>query len=148
MMAAGNVYGWDTKFPVLIVNTVDTRQEELNRIWRYWNDAVYEAEDYTYSSNNWEQEFVEEVEYQMEHRLGEHHDVAIVYRRTEQESEEYGGYAIDIALKEFQDIMHPITVFTPKLKDPEESDEFDIDDDDLLSDLDIEEWEELLFGKH
>lgn len=140
MMAAGNVYGWDTKFPVLIVNTADTRREELNRIWRYWNEAVYDAEDYTYSSNNWEQEFVEEVEYQMEHRLGEHHDVAIVYRRTEQESEEYGGYAIDIALKEFQDIMHPITVFTPKLKDPEKSDEFDIDDDDLLIDLDIDDW--------
>ena len=141
MMAAGNVYGWDTKFPVLVVNTVDTRQEELNRIWRYWNEAVYDAEDYTYSSNNWEQEFVEEVEYQMEHRLGEHHDVAIVYRRTKQESEEYGGYAIDIALKEFQDIMHPITVVTPKLKDPEEeSDDFNIDDDDLLLDLDIDEW--------
>ena len=141
MMAAGNVWGWDTQFPVLIVNTVDTRQEELNRIWRYWNDAVYEAEDYTYPSNNWEQEFVEEVEYQMEHRLGEHHDVVIVYERTKQESEEYGGYAIDIALKEFQDIMRPITVFTPKLRDPEEeSDDFDIDDDDLLLDLDIDEW--------
>ena len=141
MMAAGNVYGWDTKFPVLVVDAVDTRQEELNRIWRYFNEAVYDAEDYTYSSNNWEQEFVEEVEYQMEHRLGEHHDVVIVYRRTEQESEEYGGYAIDIALKEFQDIMHPITVFTPKLKDPEgESDDFNIDDDDLLLDLDIDEW--------
>lgn len=85
-------------------------------------------------------EYVQEVEYQMEHRLGEHHDVVIVYRRTEQESEEHGGYAIDIALKEFQDIMHPITVFTPKLKDLEKSDEFDIDDDDLLLDLDVDEW--------
>lgn len=140
MMAAGNVYGWDTKFPVLLVDVVDKRSEELNSIWRYWNDAVYEAEDYTYSSDNWEHEFVEEVEYQMEHKLEKHYDVIIVHKRTEQESEEYGGYAIDIALKDFKDMMRPITVFTPKLKDPSnEDDDFEIDDEDLL-DGDIEAW--------
>ena len=126
MMAAGDVYGWDTKFPVLIVNTIDSRQEELNYIWRYWCDAVYEAKEYTYSSNNWEQEFVEEVEYQMEYRLEEHYDVVIVHRRTEHESKEYGGYAIKIALKEFEDIMTPVTVFTPKLRDSEDE-EYDFD---------------------
>ena len=47
-------------------------------------------------------------------------NVVIVHRRTEHESKEYGGYAIEIALKEFEDIMTPVTVFTPKLRDSED----------------------------
>lgn len=140
MMAAGNVFGWDTEFPVLVVSAVDGRTEELNNIWRYWNDAIYQAQDYTYSEDNWEQEFVEEVEWNLEHRTDEHHDVVIVSKRDKDECAREGmDYAIEIALAEFQDIMRPVTIFEPKLKPAQQDDE----QEDNIDDTDDIDWDML-----
>lgn len=144
MMAAGEAFGWDTKFPVLVVRAVDNKVEELHNIWRYWVDAVYDAEQCTYNASTWEQEFIEEVEYNLERETGQHHQVVIVSKRDLEECEKYNmDYAIEIALAEFQDIMSPSTVFEPKLRTSESSqlgdDDFDIDD------IDIEELEDDLF---
>lgn len=141
MMAAGNVFGWNTEFPVLVVTVVDDRVEELNSIWRYWNDAVYDAEQVTYRRDTWEEEFVEEVEYNLEHSIEKNYKVIITSRRDREECAKYNmDYAIEIALADFQDIMHPMTVFEPNLKDSDEQDN-DIDIDDELDDLD---WDSLL----
>lgn len=142
MMAAGNVFGWDTEFPVLVVDVVDARVEELDKVWRYFNDAVYRANDCTYRENNWEQEFIEEVEWNIEHATEEHYDVIITSRRDKEECARTGmDYAIEIALAEFADIMHPITVFEPELKPAQESEDLATDDDDIdLTDDDID-WD-------
>lgn len=138
MMAAGEAFGWDTKFPVLVVKAVDSRVEELNRVWRYWNQAVSDAEEVTYREDRWEEEFVEEVEYNLERRTDTHYDVVITERRDKEECDRLGmDYAIEIALADFVDIMHPMTVFTPELKpaQDDDSDDFEIDDDDIDWDL-------------
>lgn len=145
MMAAGEAFGWDTKFPVLIVRAVDNRKEQLNNIWRNWVDAVYDAEQMTYNADTWEQELVEEVEYNLERETGEHHQVIIVDRRDLEECQKYNmDYAIEICLAEFQDIMHPSTVFTPKLKESNAEDDEDDEDWDI-DDIDIEDLEDDLF---
>lgn len=142
MMAAGEAFGWDTKFPVLVVEAVDDRVEQLNKIWRYYNDAVYDAQECKYAESNWEEEFVKEVEWNLENATNKHYNVVIVSRRDKQECASTGmDYAIEIALEDFQDIMHPTTVFEPEFKDEADDDahyNFDIDGDDL--DLDIEDW--------
>lgn len=141
MMAAGEAFGWDVEFPVLVVTAVDDRIEKLNNIWRYWNDAVYDAQEYTYSENNWEGEFIQEVEWELGHNTGEVHEVVITSRRDKEECARLGmDYAIEIALAEFKDIMHPVTVFEPELKPAEETedsavDDIEIDEDDIDWDL-------------
>ena len=146
MMAAGEAFGWDTKFPVLVVRAVDDRVEQLHDIWRYWVDAVYDAEQVTYDASTWEQEFIEEVEYNLERDTGEHHEVIIVDRRDLEECEKYNmDYAIEICLAEFQDIMNPSTVFEPTFRN-DESTESEVDDDNIdIDDIDIEELEDDLF---
>lgn len=142
MMAAGEAFGWDTKFPVLIVRAVDDRVERLNQIWRYWNDAVYDAEQIKYSAGTWEQEFVEEVEYNLQRDTGEHHEVVIVDRRDLEECKKYNmDYAIEICLAEFQDIMNPSTVFEPTFRS-DESTESEGDDGIDIDDIDIEDLED------
>lgn len=146
MMAAGEAFGWNIKFPVLVVRAVDNRVEELNSIWRYWNDAVYHAKDVTYNADTWEQEFIEEVEYNLECRTEEHYEVIIVGRRDKEECEKHGtDYAIEIALADFVDIMHPVTVFEPKLKNKSNNtssgDNFEINDDDLDITEDDLDWD-------
>lgn len=134
MMAAGEAFGWNTKFPVLVVRAVDSRVEQLNNVWRYWNDAIYRAQDIRYNQHGWEEEFVKEVEWNLEHSTERHYDVIITDRRNTEECEKHGmDYAIEIALADFQDIMHPVTVFEPKFKDQSDDDDFDISDDDLGS---------------
>lgn len=142
MMAAGEAFGWNTKFPVLVVDVVDQHVEDLHDIWRDWVNAVGDAEEYQYDKETWEQEFVEEVEYNLEHRTGQHYDVVIVDRRSKEECEKYNmDYAIEIALAEFQDIMPPTTVFEPTFRDAQsynteleelDNDEFDDLDDDVF----------------
>lgn len=143
MMAAGEAFGWDTKFPVLVVRAVDDRVEALNQVWRYWNQAIYDAQDILYNESSWEDEFVQEVEWNLEHSTGEHYDVVIVDRRDREECAKYQmDYAIEIALAEFQDIMHPVTIFEPEFKDSEEGGE-DIDFE--LDDLDLDDLDDDLF---
>ena len=147
MMAAGEAFGWDTKFPVLVVYAVDDRVEALNDLWRDWVNAVGDAEEYRYDKETWEEDFVEEVEYTLEHKTGKHYDVIIVDRRSKEECEKYNmDYAIEITLAEFQDIMHPSTVFEPTFRETQEYDDEleDLDDDDL-DDIDLEDLDDDVF---
>lgn len=140
MMSAGNVYGWNTKFPVLVVNCVDFRRDELNKIWRYWNNAVYEAQEYAYYEDTWEDEIVEQIEWELRRITEEEHKVIRVNQRSREECEKLrADYRIEVVLEEFQDIMNPVTIFEPeRLKSREEDeDDFDFDLDDL-DDLDID----------
>ena len=143
MMAAGEAFGWDVEFPVLVVQAVDDRLEQLNNLWRDWVDSVSDAEEFTYDKDTWEQELIEEVEYNMERRTGQHYDVIITDRRDREECAKYDmDYAIEIALAEFQDIMHPNTVFEPKFRtDDEDGQHIDLD----IDDFDIEDLEDDLF---
>lgn len=151
MMAAGEAFGWDAKFPVLVVDAVDDRVEALHAIYRDWIDSVSDAKEFSYDETTWEQDLVEEVEYNLEHRTGRHYDVVITDRRSREECEKYDiDYAIEIALSEFQDIMHPTTVFEPKFRrnDQNRQSDFNVDDLDNLDDLgdiDMEDLDDLLF---
>ena len=140
MMAAGNVYGWDTKFPVLVVYSINALVDDLNSIWRYWCDAVYEAEEYAYYEDTWEKDIVEQIESELEHSTQEYHKVIIVNRRDKDECERLGmDYGIEVVLEEFQDIMNPVTIFEPERLKSREADEYDFDFDlDDLDDLDLD----------
>lgn len=146
MMALGEAFGWDVEAPVLVVTAVDDRREQLDKVWRYFNDAIYYAQDYKYSPNDWEQEIVNEIEFELERRCGKHYDVVIVEKRDKEECERLGmDYGIEIALDDFKDIMRPITIFEPEFKEVEEDDDddFEISDDDLDIEDDDIDWDSL-----
>ena len=123
MMAAGNVWGWDTQFPVLVVNSVNDQVEALNNIWRYWCDATYYAKQFRYTPSAWKQEMVEEVQYKLDEYTDDEYHVIIVDDRED---------SIDITIQEFEDIMNPTTLFQPEFSnEDEESDTYSLDDEDF-----------------
>lgn len=73
MMVAGDLFGWDHKFPVLVVTYADEerqqREDEYKRqdeLRRYIKECVKEAFQYRFSSLD---EFEEEVRYQVENKF-------------------------------------------------------------------------------
>ena len=133
MMAAGDAFGWDTKFPVLVVTAIDDHLEELKKIRRYWNDAVYEAKQFRYHEKSWKHDIVEEIQYELDAEdVGDYHVV------ISDEDESY----ISVVLKEFEDIMNPMIIYEPEFLDESDIDESDIDeaiynldDDEILNSL-------------
>ena len=116
MMAAGDIYGWDTKFPVLVITEVDPHIEELNSIWRYWCDAVYKAKQFKYSADSWKHDIVEEIQYKLDEYTDNQYKVIAVSESDDN---------VEVIIKQFADIMSPTTIFEPEFRD--DSDEFDID---------------------
>lgn len=123
MMAAGNVWGWDTQFPVLVVTSVDDQVEALNNIWRYWCDATYYAKQFRYTPSAWKQEMVEEVQYKLDEYTDDEYHVIIVDDHED---------AIAITIQEFEDMMNPTTLFQPEFSnEDEEGDTYSLDDEDF-----------------
>lgn len=123
MMAAGNVWGWDTQFPVLVVTSVDDQVEALNNIWRYWCDATYYAKQFRYTPSAWKQEMVEEVQYKLDEYTDDEYHVIIVDDHED---------AIAITIQEFEDMMNPTTLFRPEFSnEDEEGDTYSLDDEDF-----------------
>lgn len=123
MMAAGNVWGWDTQFPVLVVTSVDDQVEALNNIWRYWCDATYYAKQFRYTPPAWKQEMVEEVQYKLDEYTDDEYHVIIVDDHED---------AIAITIQEFEDMMNPTTLFQPEFSnEDEECDTYSLDDEDF-----------------
>lgn len=66
MMALGDILGWDTKFPVLIVAVNDDKLETSNEIYERLRQAVREATTYQYSRNNLIEEFKCQIEFEID----------------------------------------------------------------------------------
>lgn len=129
MMAAGQAFGWDVEFPVLIVTSLDVRKDELNNIWRYWSDAIHNAEQYTYYEGTWKTDVVEQVQSKL-NELTDSYKYHVLQVSDNDDS-------VSITIKEFQDMMKSSIIYKPKTRDTEEVDWDAVLDDDLLDDDDL-----------
>ena len=132
MYVAGELFGWNTKFPVAIIEVADKAREEelkreayLNKIANYINEAHNKTLYYSYNSIT---DYIEEFEYQIKKLTDEPitisaKDSNIVVRYDNGDEE----------------ILYPIEEI--EFKDEEEDDE---DDLSFIDDLSEKELEDLL----
>ena len=66
MMVLGDKFGWDKKYPVLIVETADPRRDEVNEAFRQLNRAVMNARNYRYNKNKLPEDFIVQTQYELE----------------------------------------------------------------------------------
>ena len=136
MMVLGDNYGWDTKFPVLVVESADPRIDEINEAWRQFNNAQSKARDYRYSRSSLPEDFVEQAQYELE-RYDEETEYTIVV--TEQDDEKFvlsiQGYEDDFEVTEWYGNL--------RLTKPAPQEEMELEEDELdWDDLDEEDLKE------
>ena len=136
MMVLGDNYGWDTKFPVLVVESADPRIDEINEAWRQFNNAQSKARDYRYSRSSLPEDFVEQAQYELE-RYDEETEYTIVV--IDQDDEKFvlslQGYENDFEITEWYGNL--------RLTKPAPQEEMELEEDELdWDDLDEEDLKE------
>lgn len=132
MMVLGDVFGWDTEFPVLIVQSVDPRSDIVKEAFRQLNRAVSETEEYKFRESKLPEEFIDQVQWELERYDEETTLVAKTGHQTD------SGFSV--TLEGFEDDIN-IDVHYDQLRLKADSDDdFEIDYDDLdVEDLGIED---------
>lgn len=139
MMVLGDSFGWDTKFPVLIVESADARVDEINEAYRQLNRAQSNASEYLYRANHLPEDFIVQTQYELER-----YDDETGYKAVLDESTEDG---FTITLKGFEDDFNIQKWYANmRIKDTEdEEDDFDFDNE--LDENDLQNSIESLFFK-
>lgn len=135
MLVAAELFGWDHKFPVLIVEWVDEQlafnralKKERNRIRGYIKDAVQDTLRYTFNDIS---EFDDEVKSQVDYKFDFIDEKVTQFRVTHNSDE-----TTDV---EVNDVVYQFDTELIKIAPSIETDEDDIDLDDIeLDDLDID----------
>lgn len=133
MLVLGDTFGWDTKFPVLLVESANPRLDDVREAFRELNRAVGESKDYMYVESRLPEDFVAQVQWELE-RYDE--DTPFVAKLKSSDD-----YKFVVTLEGFEsEIKIEIPYDNLRLKD-EDDDDFEIDDDDLdIEDLDIADF--------
>lgn len=139
MMVLGDNFGWDTKFPVLIVQSADPRRDEINEAYRQLNRAQDRASDYMYSADRLPDDFIVQTQFELER-----YDDETEYEAKLAESNEEGfaitlrGFEDDFSIQKWYANM--------RIKDAEDEEDDDFDFDELDED-DLQDSIESLFFK-
>lgn len=138
MMVLGDNFGWNTSFPVLVVESADPRLDEINEAYRQLNKAQSNASDYLYRSDHLPEDFIVQTQYELER-----YDEDTEYEAVLGESDEEG---FTITLKGFEnDFSIQKWYANMRIKDAEdEEDDFDFDE---LDEDDLQDSIESLFFK-
>jgi hypothetical protein len=135
MLVAAELFGWDHKFPVLIIEWVDEQlafnralEKERNRIRGYIKNAVQDTLRYTFNDIS---EFDDEVKSQVEYKFDFIDEKVTQFRVTHNSDE-----TTDV---EVNDVVYQFDTELIKIEPSIETDEEEIDLDDIdLDDLDID----------
>lgn len=139
MMLLSNKFGWDAKFPVLLVDYVDKHKEEVGQATQVLKKAISEALEYRYRESDLAEDLIAQVQFELNKRSADEESeyTAIVIKEDDSD--------IVISLVGFED---DIQFEIDKEDDINISDasDFDIDEDDLeLTDEDLEDIDILDF---
>ena len=142
MLVAAELFGWDHKFPVLVIEWADeerarriAQQKEENRIRRYIRDAIIDTVRYTFADMD---EFEEQLRAELDRNFENYLDTTVESLKIEQRDDLTIVYVNGIKEEIETDRIH----IEPR-EDEEELDLDDIDIDDLdidLDDLDMDEF--------
>lgn len=135
MLVAAELFGWDHKFPVLIVEWADKQlaferalEKERNRVRKYIKDAVQDTLRYTFNDIS---EFDEEVKAQVDYKFDFIDEKVTQFKVTHNSDE-----TTDV---EVNDVVYQFDTELIKIEPSIETDEEEIDLDDIeLDDLDID----------
>lgn len=135
MLVAAELFGWDHKFPVLIVEWADEElafkraiEKERNRIRGYIKSAVQDTLRYTFNDIS---EFEEEVKSQVEYKF-DFIDEKVTMFKVRHNSD-------DTTEVEVNDVVYQFDTDLIKVEPSIETDEEEIDFDDIeLDDIDID----------
>ena len=139
MMVLGDAFGWNTKFPVLIVDYFDERAEIVHEAKVALHKAVTEALEYKYDADDLVNDFLSEVQYELDRRADEYEETNYTAVVTHTSTD-----TIYLSLKGFEsDFKEDIDKEDIQIRT--ESDKSLDFDDDLLDDLDDIDLDNLLF---
>ena len=137
MLVAAELFGWDHKFPVLIVEWVDeekakrkAKEKEDQRVRKYIRDAVEDALHYTYNSlEEFEDECKAQVDYKFDFIEEKVNSFSVKHNNDETTDVEVNG------------VVYQFDTELIKIEPKSEKEEIELDDielDDL--DLDFDEF--------
>lgn len=145
MMVIANKYGWDEyTFPVLVVNYVDERRNEVEQAYKYLDRSINKSLEYAFSPNNLPDDFIDQVQWELADLCdGEDFEYKCICTHVEDNA----GFVLSI--DGFESEVQ-ITVYFEDIRiretDPD-LDNLDLDDpdwDDLLDDIDFSDVESVL----
>lgn len=129
MMVLGDMFGWDTEFPVLVVDVYDKQQEYDENLYSVLRRLVNSAKTYSYREDRVVDEFYEQLIFDLENDFENTKDIEITVEQDDDmihitAKDENSQVSMDIALAEL------------RLRSSEDS--LDIDDiDEYLSTGDL-----------
>jgi hypothetical protein len=129
MMVAGDLCGWDTKFPVLIIKHYDEdeakRREDYKKERQYinkLNDALYDAKRYKYKADNFIEDFKEQIEFELNKYMNDEDQLTVTVSDLIEDN--YTDPHYEVALDLYPN--SPVTVW--------------LDDLNILSDEDVKDY--------
>lgn len=142
MMVLGDNYGWDTKFPVLVVESADPRVDEIHEVRRQLNRAQSNARDYLYNRKNLPADFIEQTQYELE-KYDDETDIVVklISEDDDQFTISAEGYEGDLNFVEWYGNLR---LTKPAPEGEEDADDWDIDEE--LEDADLEDIEDYFFN--
>lgn len=128
MFIAGQRFGWDTKFPVLVINTTEeaTRARNEENITRYISKALRDTKAYTFDDfDDIKEQFMYDIERYMD-------NPKVEFNETDNE------YIFIVNGVEYPEDKEEFNFYTPEQKEATNIDDMDIEDlldlDDLSDD--------------
>lgn len=121
MMVLADKYGWDNvSFPVLVVEYVDGALEEIKSAKKALRRAVQESMQYAYSESDSVNEFISQVQWELEKYDEDtlYHAVLLTQNST----------YFWVSLKGFRNIKEAVQKSELRYRDESEEDDFDIDE--------------------
>lgn len=111
MMVAGELYGWDTKFPVLVIEVYDQqREDEWNKIREFNDFTIYKFDD-----------ICKDAAYELANTPTPPNNFTELLRnRIIELSKDYHGQSFDIDVEIESDVLdgeHRLSIFVTRFKD-------------------------------
>lgn len=146
MMLAGELFGWDTEFPVLVIDWHDyerheeeERSQKLFKYKRCISDSVRESMRYEYPQNKFKEYFYDQICFEIDKQYkldDEDKDLA-----KDNLTVEINGDKVEITTYQFTDI-EKLSDFhiSQRSTEDDEDDDFDFDVDKELEDFEISDF--------
>lgn len=103
MMALGDKFGWDSKFPVLVVTVYNSHAEDLSERYRYLKKAVDEAVKYQYPRSKLIEYFKSQLDWELEDYLDEVPEEVLLSEYDDKMVVSLAGYEDDINIQIYYD---------------------------------------------
>lgn len=137
MMVLGNLIGWNTKFPVLVVDYLDEHAEIVAEVSSELRKAISEAVEYSYTLDSLPQDLIDQIQYELDRRSVDDESEIKVKLVSDNDK------LIVVSAVGFEDDIK-YEIIKEYLNIREDSDDLELSDDDL-EDLDDTDLLDLLF---